>query len=153
MNGIKRMNKKGGVDDVMQFIPYFTVIAFLLLVAFIGYSTFIYASNENIAYVPDSFELEMISQRFFLSQDCFAADDKGGWTIDLEKFSDSVMQSCYTASSLDEFAFGVYIPSMDLSVRSVEYYSIADYSFDYVVRVFDSSGKSSLEKVVVQVQS
>ncbi len=150
---MKFMNKKGqGVFDIMQFAPLFVVIAFLLLVGFIGFSTFIFASNENIGYVPESFEAEMIAQRFFLSQDCFAADDKGGWTINLEKFTDSVMQSCYTSASTDELQFGIHIPDLDVNVRSLEYYSVADHSFSYVVRVFDVEGGSSLERVIVQVQ-
>ena len=96
------LNKKSEIGG--RKVIFYIAAAIATSITFLIIAFIIPSSESEIAIIPQNLENYLLVQRFFNSPLCFAfqyEDDKSGrvypWTLDLEKFKQENIDSCYGA--------------------------------------------------------
>lgn len=151
------LNKKSQIAPrKVIFYIYATVavsISFLILVWIIP------ANFSEIAVIPSGLENYFIVQRFFTSPSCFAMQDVetgrvDSWTIDLVKFKEENLNSCYDAQDTDVKAYRLVLDynNEKIILSTKNWKGFLEKAETFQVFVYDS-GKIQKSDLLIEVQS
>ena len=127
------------------------ILAFVFLLG--GY-------RSNLTKIPSEVHAQTIAQRFTDNGDCFAyVDEKTGnvfsGMIDLGKFTDEVLQTCYQPDQSTGFAqynFRLLLQSSEVELKTNNYFNKDDFTLYHEVIVIDAQQHISKDMLLIYVQ-
>ncbi|MAG29121.1 hypothetical protein CL632_03190, partial [bacterium] len=101
-------NKKASIAG--RKVIFYIYAAIAIAISFLFLVWIVPTSKSEIAIIPPNLENYLVSQRFFSSPECFAFQDEipdevHPRMIDLEKFNEDSLNSCYDAINTDVKAY------------------------------------------------
>ncbi len=158
------MNKKGEDEQVYEAArkPLFYVLIMIIITGIIlVFAFYLHGYNTKITQIPPLLEAELIANRFYNNPDCFAYLDEDSNliksnSIDLSKFNEEQLLSCYQTETLDnrgrkQYNFGITLKSKNLFLRTNNYYKKIDFSWDQPILVWKED-HFELDTLKIEVQ-
>jgi len=107
-----KKSRKGSENWPMDTVPFYIPFTIVLSIAGILFFIFVYKQGYEQSVIPPSIERDGLLLRFTESQECFAYYKDNVFAahlIDLEKFSQAKLDSCYDTNSKKKPAFKISI--------------------------------------------
>ncbi|MBT6762247.1 hypothetical protein HOA92_04355 [archaeon] len=157
-----KLNKKGEANDanIPAVMLYYMMASFIIVILIFGFASILTGWQNQVSEFPDELKGEIIALRFSQSVDCFAYSDPVSGkvypgVIDLEKFKDSRMDTCYFTGvdGQDFFQFELSLPEYKKTVETDNNYrNLIDHTIEKQILVYDE-GKFVPTKLFIYVQT
>ncbi|MCH8003539.1 MAG: hypothetical protein IH934_02815 [Nanoarchaeota archaeon] len=150
-------NKKSQI--AARKVIFYIYVAVAVSITFLILVWIIPANFSEIAIIPTNLENYLIVQRFFTSPSCFALQDTAtdrvnSWTIDLAKFKEENLNSCYDALNTDVKAYRLVLDynGKKTPINTENWKGFLEKAETFQVFVYDS-GKIQKADLLIEVQS
>lgn len=147
-----------------QFSParkqiYFLVIGFVMTMILFGAFFMMNKFRNDLTKYPDELKGSLIYKRFVNNPTCLAYQETESKrvftnTIDLSKFNEAQIQSCYNLNEehdYDEYNFKMVLYNTQKSLKTNNYYNRTHYTGYYDVLIYDQ-GNITKDKLILYVQ-
>lgn len=150
------INKKAQIAG--RKMIFYIVFAFIAAITFLLIVYMVSSDKSDISVIYPGLEDYLLTQRFLLSQECFAYQDDSGrtypWTIDIRKFTQNNLDECYTADKTNVKAFRLTLSygasKTTLSTKNWE--GFLKKAETKKVEVYDQGRKTGTGELFIEIQ-
>jgi hypothetical protein len=150
------MKSKKAQFDVTRKTIFFIIAGaiFSILVLFVWYTIVIFGGSL-VEVSPDTIEA-MYVYRFLNTPECLAYQDEltgriDSGLIDLTKFTDGQLYSCYYTNSSEDYNFMLKLKNKNMSIKTPEWWNVIQNTIIKQVRVLDNNTISE-DQLFIYVQ-
>lgn len=147
------MNKKAQFEAARKTI-YWMMAGVVITIVVIAFVMILVNYQGKLMSVPPTLKGELISSRFVNAPECFAYEDAVSGrifpgVIDLNKFNEEVLESCYKSGDTKNFNFQLVLD--DKKLETDEWFNKVDFTLFKSVLVKEMDGmKPAVLKIYVQ---
>lgn len=104
---------------------FWAITMTVITVIIFAFALQLWKFQNDVIKIPPQLQAELISLRFINSPDCFTfneLDRAYPGLIDLTKFTETNLQSCYPVADQKEYNFGLKLRKQNKELRTKKYY-------------------------------
>lgn len=137
------MNKKGeSAFDVARKSIYWMIAGVVITMIALAVGGIMAGYLNSLTSVPPKLQAEALAYRFLHSADCLAYQDAETGrvysnVIDVNKFTDEQLASCYTTASRKEMNFGITVERAAKTIITNNYFKTDHFNVTRLVLVWD----------------